>query len=539
MSDRAVTILVVDDNPATLYSTSRVLQSVGYRVLEAGTGAAAVELARGDIDLVVLDINLPDFDGYEVCRRIRAIEKSARVPVVHLSASFVTDFDKVQGLELGADGYLTQPVEPPVLVATVRAFLRVRQSELEREQLLASERAARAEAERANRIKDDFLATVSHELRTPLQSMIGWAQLLKMGDVSPADFAEGLDAIERNAKLQSQMIADLLDVARITSGKLRLDVQPVDLPKVIEAVIRDAIPSADAKGIRITKAVDPSVAPISGDPGRLQQVIWNLLNNAMKFTPDGGEIQITMAQLGSKIEIAVADNGQGIDPELIPKIFERFLQGDSSASRRHSGLGLGLAIARQLIDLHGGTIRAESNGPGTGAKFIVNLPISEAKKPGTSKQVRNSVPESAIASSLDALRLDGIRVLLVDDDRDARRILCRILTTSGAAVEECDGVHSALATILEFKPQILLGDLGMPGQDGFELIRRVRELGGQFETLPAIALTAFARADDRKKSRRAGYQLHLTKPVEPGELSNAIASLVRGTETLVPGESRL
>ncbi len=487
---------------------------------------------------MILDINLPDIDGYEVCRRIRAIEKSPRVPVVHLSASFVTDSDKVQDLELGADGYLTHPVESLVLVATVRAFLRVRQSELEREQLLASERAARAEAELANRIKDDFLATLSHELRTPLQSMIGWAQLLKMGDVSPADLAEGLDAIERNAQLQSQLIADLLDVARIASGKLRLDIQAVDLSKVINAVVHAALPIADAKGIRITKTVDPSVKSIRGDPARLQQVVWNLLNNAVKFTPEGGGIQVALAQRDSRIEISVVDNGQGIDPQLVPKVFERFLQGDSTASRRHGGLGLGLAIARQLVDLHGGTIRARSDGPGKGAEFIVGLPLSGATD--ISEVGRNSAAESPADSSPDSFRMDGVRVLLVDDDRDARRILCRVLAAGGAFIKECDGVSSALASIVEFEPHVLVSDLGMPGQDGFELIRRVRELGGPIRTVPAIALTAFARADDRQKSLLAGYQLHLAKPVEPRELTAAITSLVRGPgpKAVVSSEER-
>ena len=407
----------------------------------------------------------------------------------------------------------------------------MRQAELEREQLLASERAARAEAERANRIKDDFLATLSHELRTPLQSMIGWAQLLKMGDVSPEDFAEGLEAIERNAQLQSQMIADLLDVSRITSGKLRLDLETVELSAVVKAVVSAATPAAEAKGIRITKTIDPAVGPVRGDPSRLQQVVWNLVNNAVKFTPEGGAIQVALAGVESQAEIRVVDNGQGIDAQLLPNIFERFLQGDASASRSHGGLGLGLAIARQLIELHGGTIRAESRGPGTGATFIIDLPIAAPKTVEISGQEPASpVTSRAAPVTGGSCQLDGLRVLLVDDDSDARRILSFILCTAGAVIEECPGVDLALASIQEFDPQVLVSDLGMPGQDGFDLIRRVRELGGRFQGLPAIALTALARSEDCRRALLAGFQMHLAKPVEPRELTAAVAALVGRTE---------
>jgi signal transduction histidine kinase len=528
MSNRAATILVVDDNPATLYSTAHVLRRAGYDVLEAATGAEATKLAEGDVDLVVLDVNLPDISGYDVCHRIRALEKLARIPVIHLSATFVKDADKVQGLERGADGYLTHPVEPIVLIATVRAFLRVREAEIERAQLLASERAARAEAERANRIKDDFLATLSHELRTPLQSILGWAQVLKMGDVTDADFAQGIEAIERNAQIQTQMITDLLDVSRITSGQLRLDVGPVDLPAVIDAVVSAAEPGADAKGIRISKIVDPVAGPVAGDPSRLQQVIWNLVSNAIKFTPKGGRIELTLARVASHIEIAVSDNGPGIEPDLLPKVFERFLQGDVSTSRYGGGLGLGLAIARQLVELHGGSIRAESE-LGAGAKFIVDLPVTAADPVTSSESRIDHAAADANLPNLDCSRLDNVRILLVDDDLDARQILTRILTISGAVTRECEDVKQALESIPQFNPQILVSDLGMPGQDGFDLIRQVRRMGYSFQSLPAIALTAFARPDDRRRALLAGFQVHVAKPVEPHELTATIATLVGRT----------
>jgi signal transduction histidine kinase len=524
MPNEPATLLVVDDNPATLYSTAHILRRAGYRVLEAETGSRAVELAQGMVDCVILDVNLPDFSGFEVCRRIRGLEKLTRVPVIHLSATFVNDVDKVHGLEVGADGYLTHPVEPPVLVATVKAFLRVRDAELEREQLLASERAARAEAERANRIKDDFLATLSHELRTPLQSMIGWAQLLKTGRLSAVDAAEGLDAIERNAFAQSQMIADLLDVSRITSGKLRLDVQQVDLSTVIEAVVSAALPAAEAKDIRITKTLNPLAGPVAGDPARLQQVIWNLVNNAVKFTPKGGNVAVTLARVDSHVEVVVADNGNGIDAELLPKIFERFHQGDSSANRSHGGLGLGLAIARQLIELHGGSIRAESAGPDAGSKFTITLQVSAAQPVRSSTQTSRAA--QAARQSGEMSRLNGIRILLVDDDSDARMILSRILSQSGATTKECANVKDGLAAVESFNPEVLVSDLGMPEQDGFDFIREVRSRGHSVQALPAVALTAFARPEDRHRALLAGFQVHIAKPVEPRELTTAIAALL-------------
>jgi len=527
MSVDQVRILVVDDNAATRYSTARVLRSVGWTVLEAATGTEAIEKVRDNIALVILDVNLPDVMGFEVCRRIRTVEKLTRLPVIHLSATFVKDVDKVHGLEAGADGYLVHPVEPPVLIATVRAFLRARQAEDDRDQLLVSEQAAREEAERANQLKDEFLATLSHELRTPLHAIIGWAQLLKMGRLSREEQAEGIEAIERNAHAQSQLISDLLDVSRITSGKLRLDVQPVALALVVEAAVGAILPTAAAKEIRVLKQLDPSVGLVQGDPSRLQQIVWNLVNNAVKFTPERGQIQVILRRSGEQVEISVADTGRGINPEWLPRIFDRFLQADGSTTREHGGLGLGLAIAKQLVELHGGTIRAESEGYGKGATLIVNIPLSLPDQHSTKHPFsdHSAVTERNLD---DAAPLDAVRILIVDDNADARKMLSRVFIGCGAVTKEASSVAEALALTRSFQPQVLVSDIGMPGEDGIDLIRRLRTEYSESQ-LPSIAVTGFAGPEDRRRALQAGYQVHLSKPVEPRDLIAAIETLIGRT----------
>lgn len=522
-------VLVVDDNPATRYSTSRVLKSAGFHVLEAGTGAEGLMVAQQGVDLIVLDVNLPDIDGFEVCRQIRSIERLARLPVIHLSATFVSGVDKAHGLDSGANGYLVHPVEPPVLIATVSAFLRAWRAEQEREALLTSERAAREEAERANRFKDEFLAMLSHELRTPLQAIIGWTQLLKTGNLDPQDLAEGIRVIERNAQTQTQLISDLLDVARITSGKLRLDVQPVDPASIVETVLLAAQPAASARNIRIQKNVDSQAGTINGDPSRLQQIIWNLVNNAVKFTPKGGKVEVTLRRLDSHIELMVTDNGLGIDPELLPSIFDRFRQGDASITRAHGGLGLGLAIAKQLVELHGGQISAHSAGPGKGAKFSVLLPLANTNRHQGVSETAKEFSTSVDHSGDDPVKLDGVRVLIVDDDNDSRNMLVRLLKNTGAEIRDLNGAAEVVAAVQEFEPHLLISDLGMPSVDGFELIRSIRAAGHTVPSLPAIALTGFASLEDRRRALLAGFQAHMAKPVDPRELTAAIATLLGRT----------
>jgi PAS domain S-box-containing protein len=401
-------------------------------------------------------------------------------------------------------------------------------AEAEREQLLEREQALRAKAEEASRLKDEFLATVSHELRTPLTSILGWAHLLRTGQFAGGDAAKALETIERNARAQAQLIDDLLDVSRIITGKLRLDVRAVDPNSFIEAAIEAIRPAAQAKGIRVQKIMDTGVVSVSGDPVRLQQVVWNLPSNAIKFTPKGGRVQIRLERVNSHIEIAVSDNGAGIEPEFLPHVFDRFRQADQLTTRQHGGLGLGLAIVRHLVELHGGSVRAESPGEAQGSTFTVLLPVAPVYQSiGVEERVhpaaRDTLPSYECPD-----RLDGLKVLVVDDEPDTRGLLKVGLEQCGAEVVLAGSVGEALEAITRVVPDVLISDIGMPGEDGYELIRRVRQLpyesGGK---VPAIALTAYARTEDRLQALRAGYHMHVPKPVELAELVAIVASLIR------------
>lgn len=396
----------------------------------------------------------------------------------------------------------------------------------EREHILASERAARTEAERLNRMKDEFLSTVSHELRTPLNAMFGWSELMRMGGLSDDDMQTGMEVIHRNVRIQTQIVEDLLDMSRIISGKLRLDVQRVNLPEIINASLESVRPAAEAKDIRLQKIVDPLAGPIAGDPSRLQQIIWNLLSNAVKFTPKGGRVQILLERVNSHIEMSVADTGEGIAPEHLPHIFERFHQADSSTTRRHGGLGLGLAISKSLVEMHGGSIRAKSPGVGAGTTFIIALPVVPlSSERGDAERTHPRTHRGAEADYA-PISLAGILVLVVDDDMDGREIVRRVLHESEATVMIASSALEALQMISETRPDVIVSDIGMPGMDGYQFIRTLRsrpvDQGG---SIPAIALTAFARSEDRSRAIRAGYQIHLSKPAEPSELVTVVASL--------------
>ncbi len=394
--------------------------------------------------------------------------------------------------------------------------------EQEREALLESERAARSDAERANILKDDFLATLSHELRTPLNAILGWSQLLATHREG-ADLDEGLEAIQRNARAQTQLIEDLLDMSRIVSGKVRLDVQWTDLTAVIDAAIESIRPSADAKGIRLRKILDPRTGPVSGDPTRLQQVVWNLLTNAIKFTPKGGKVDVLLERVNSHLEITVHDSGIGIKPEFLSVIFERFRQADSSTTRAFGGLGLGLSIVKHLVELHGGTVRAKSPGEGQGATFIVDLPLA----PFRPDEIRTH-PKTSQASDLDraALDLEGIVVMVVDDEADTRNLLTRLLSGCKAEVRAAASAKDALEELKRTTPDVIISDIGMPGMDGYQFIQEVRELeSSQGGAIPAIALTAFARSEDRTRAMLAGYNMHVAKPIESQELLATVANL--------------
>ncbi len=383
---------------------------------------------------------------------------------------------------------------------------------------------ARADAEAANRMKDEFLATLSHELRTPLNAIVGWSRILRRGRPDGGMLLEGLETIERNSKMQVQLIEDLLDLSRIISGKLRLDVQNVNLVEVIDSAVATVRPAAEAKEIRLHSVLDPLAGPVTGDPARLQQVVWNLLSNAVKFTPRGGQVQIVLERVNSHVEVSVSDTGMGIPPEFLPHVFERFRQADGSTTRRHGGLGLGLSIVRQLVEMHGGSVRAKSPGEGRGATFSVSLPVSAAH--GHDARPRQTPQPDLVPA---AASLAGVNVMVVDDENDARDLIHRILSQSRAVVTTAASVAEALTLMERHAFDVLLSDIGMPEQDGYELIRRVRERGLNGRTLPAVALTAFARPEDRRRALLAGFQVHVPKPVDPDELVAVVATLVGRT----------
>ena len=413
-----------------------------------------------------------------------------------------------------------------IAIDNARLYEAAQKAAEERQVLLENERVARSEAERMSNVKDEFLATLSHELRTPLNAILGWSHLLRSGGKDRADLLKGLETIERNARIQTQLIEDLLDMSRITSGKLRLDVQPISPVPFIDAAIETVRPAADAKGISLEKFLDPFAGLISGDPSRLQQVVWNLLSNAIKFTPKEGKVQVALQRVDSHVEISVADTGIGIAPDFIPHLFERFRQGDASTTRNFGGLGLGLSIVKSLVELHGGTVAAESPGEGLGTRITVRLPINAVHRLADAAEDGGHPSVAAGEAPALAGELSGIRVLVVDDQSDARILISRVLEDSGADVQSAASADEALRLLTVHKPNVLVSDIGMPEADGFELLKRVRALeqheGGR---VPAIALTAFARSEDRTRALRAGFVVHVSKPVDPSELIATVASV--------------
>jgi signal transduction histidine kinase/ActR/RegA family two-component response regulator len=387
-------------------------------------------------------------------------------------------------------------------------------------ELLAGEQAARAEAENASRLKDEFLATVSHELRTPLNAILGWAQMMR-GKLDESTEVRARESIERNARAQARLIDRILDVSRIISGKLRLNLQKVELTPVIQAAIEAVRLSAEGKGVRLDVVLDSGTGPVSGDANRLQQIAWNLLSNAIKFTSKGGSVHVRLQRIHSQVALSVTDTGCGIGGQFVPYVFDAFRQGDAATSRKHGGLGLGLAIVRRLVELHGGTVRAESRGEGEGATFTVCLPI-RAVDSVTEGEIR----AKDIARGPFSLLIKGVKVLIVDDEADARDLLHAVLSRYGAEVLMCASVAEALVMLQRFKPDVLVSDVGMPEEDGYSLIKKVRALapeqGGKTQ---AIALTAYTGIMDRMRALSAGFQMFLPKPVEPVELVAAVGSL--------------
>lgn len=698
-----IRILHVDDNETNRYVVARMLQKEGMHVLEAATGELGLQFVTEQLpDLVILDVQLPDLNGFEVCHQIKANSALSLIPVLMLSASFVESQDKAQGLDSGADAYLAQPVEPIELLATIRALLRIRRAEesalilasqwqitfdsmsdgiglldqqgaflrcnrallnlldrpnlevvgqphqdmmhgllgletslfshlqetglrqsielqsqnhwynitiepilnaqslfigavyiladitdrkraqAERDTLLQLEQAARNEAEAANRIKDEFLAVLSHELRSPLNPILGWAKLLQSRRFDEVGQQRALETIERNASLQAQLIEDLLDVSRIMRGKLSLNITPVNLVAIIEAALETVRLAAEAKAIELrfticdfeldhskqtleatpnngqgsnsnSKLQTPKFQ-VLGDGARLQQIIWNLLSNGVKFTPEGGQVDVRLSLVtghsstvgnqeqrtkdkGQRTElthtlkpktqhprsyaqITVSDTGKGIKPEFLPHVFEYFRQADSTTTRQFGGLGLGLAIVRNLVELHGGTIQAASSGEDQGATFTVRLPLRTA---GIVEQDEGGEPLPAAAVSYPSLT--GVRVLLVDDDVDTRNFFAFVLEQQGAMITPVASANEALQICSQTEPDILLSDIGMPEIDGYTLIQQVRALQ-KGRQIPAIAITAYAGESDQQKTLAAGFQRHIAKPVAPDTLIATITSLL-------------
>lgn len=646
--DRSIhTVLVVDDNPATRYATARVIRAAGFKTAEAGSGSEALDQVAQGVSAVVLDVHLPDIDGFEVCRTIRANPETALLPVVHLSAAYIRDEDRVTGLNAGADGYMVHPAEPAVLVATLQALIRARTAEdqlrrseqrfraiydqaqsgialldeegrfadanpamqrllgrrreellghaiasfappewqrrietqigtpvvgrppwrgefpllapdghpvylewsvsahiepgvriaiaidvseryeLEqrRREVLEREQAARQDAERHSRTKDDFIAVLSHELRTPLNAIIGWVHILKRRGATP-EATKGLDAIERNVKTQARIISDILDVSRINSGKLRLDREWTDAAELVTSSIEALSASIEEKRLRVDADVERAHRSTWLDPARFQQIFWNLMTNAIKFTPQGGRIAVRLERAGDRLVLEVQDFGQGIKADFLPHLFDRFTQSDAPGNRRHGGLGLGLSIVKHLVDLHGGEVSASSEGAGKGTTMRVDLPADQGGDSVLEAQETEGGPDS---EDVEFAVLQGIDVLVVEDDAEATEMMTLVLSDRGARVRTAADFAGALNALQQRWPDVLVSDIGLPGRDGYELVRRVREMEAQRATphLPIIALTAFARAQDRQKTLDAGFDLHLGKPLKPHVLLEAIARACR------------
>jgi signal transduction histidine kinase len=559
-----VNILVVDDRDENLVALEAVLKDPSYRLVRAKSGRDALrEVLEQDFALILLDVMMPGVDGYETATLIRERSRSKQTPIIFLTANDGGAAHVFRGYTVGAVDYLVKPVSAEVLRSKVAVFvelfnrqeaLRKGQAELEsriaertrelasanvalsaeieertrieqeRVGLLRREQAARREAEDANRLKDEFLATLSHELRTPLNAIMGWAHVLGQSPGDRPTVQRAAEVVRQNAAAQAKLIEDILDVSRIVGGKLHLDMATVDLKPTIEAAIESLMPGVTAKAIRIERKLADGVY-VAGDRDRLQQVVWNLLSNALKFTPRGGEVTVGLSETNGDAEIFVSDNGIGIPADFLPYVFERFRQADSSMSRRHSGLGLGMAIVRHLVELHGGTVSVESDGEGKGATFRLRLPTRRAEVAPVQKVEPREL--EADAGNGDLERLHGLHVLIVEDDTDSRNVLALLLQRLGALVEAVPSAKEAVARVSNRRPDVIVSDIGMPEEDGYSLIRRLRQMPADIERkLPAIALTAYARKQDAKAAIDAGYDRHLPKPVAPAELIRAIKSVI-------------
>jgi signal transduction histidine kinase len=509
-TDAVPLILIVDDNDAGRFGRTHYVRRAGYRIAEAATGRDAIRLAAElRPDIAILDVNLPDINGLDVCRQLKTGDITPPMHVLQISGTAISDTDRARGLTAGADAYLTEPVSPEVLLATLEAILRIRRTEQALEAALANERHARDEAERADRFKDEFLATLSHELRTPLSAMVGWVWQLRHGITDEPARQRALDGLERSTQMQIRMINDLLDVSRIGRGRLDVDLAPVDLADVVNAAVESVQAGLRVRQLAITVSTTP--VAIMGDAARLQQIVGNLLTNAVKFSLQNGQIHVSLTSTGGEAVIRVQDTGIGIDRALLPHVFDQFRQGDGGFARRHAGLGLGLAIVRELVTLHGGAVIAESEGPGCGATFTVRLPLAGA-----------SPREQPAPGEPVGQPLRGVRVLVVDDDYDSRAWLSRLVEVGGGSAVPASSVQGAMEVLDGQTIDLVVSDIGMPGQDGLALVEmlRVRAAG-----VPAVAVTAFAAADEKRRILAAGFVEYFSKPIEPAAFLNRLAEL--------------
>ncbi len=511
-------VLNVDDYLPGRYARSRVLRDAGFTVLEAASGSEALRLVRDHRpDLILLDQHLPDMLGIEVCRRIKEDPGTEAIPVLQVSATSHALETKVQAMNMGADTYLAEPLAPAELVAHVKAALRWRRAE---EGLRASNARMAAlyeEAQRANKAKDEFLAILSHELRTPLNAMLGWIQLLRGGKLDGAQQLQAVQIVERNANAQARLIEDLLDVSRIISGQMVMSSRPVNLATVVREAVQTVGPAANAKGLDVECDLAEPELFVIGDRARLQQVTVNLLSNAIKFS-ESGTIVVGLRRHDGRVIMEVRDTGAGIDPAFLPYVFDRFRQADSSRTRSHGGLGLGLAITRHLVEAHGGRIAVASPGLGLGSTFAVDLPAA------SQDVVSSAVQQEQTAIGDDDRPLEGVRLLLVEDDADSREMMTLLLEQCGADVTPAVNAAVALKKVDEMEHDVVVADVGLPQVDGYTLMRKIREKG---LATPAVALTGYASPEDRQQALEAGFDDHLGKPVSPETLVQELGSVIR------------
>uniref|UniRef100_B8HTK5 Circadian input-output histidine kinase CikA n=1 Tax=Cyanothece sp. (strain PCC 7425 / ATCC 29141) TaxID=395961 RepID=B8HTK5_CYAP4 len=556
-----VKVLLVDDYPENLIALEAMLQSPGLSLVKARSGKEALRyLLEEDFAVILLDVSMPEMNGFETAQLIRQRPRSRHTPIIFLSAACDNHLLSERGYALGAVDCLSKPINPEILIAKVAVFVELFRKNLEVQQQarqLVNQQleifriqAARQQAEAANRMKDEFIAVVSHELRTPLNAILGWSQLLIGGKLSSERTQQAIQTIERNARMQAQLIGDILEMTKLTQGKLHLSLQSLNLNDLLASLVESMQPLAEPKGLRLQSQLDPLPRWVNADPVRLRQIFWNLLTNAIKFTPAGGEIWVKLETGGtaalsslttdsipaSFVKISITDTGIGISPEFLPHVFDRFRQADGSATRAQGGLGLGLAIVRQLVELHQGRIEVFSQGRGQGTTFTLHLPLDTTVQPQPiAPPPPVAIPAPVHPCNPTMFPLAAVQVLVVEDHPDSRTMLQSLLEEAGASVVTASSAAEAIEILQDVQPNVLVSDIAMPGSDGYGLIRQVRawesQGGGH---IPAIALSAYAKPEDQTQSLLAGFEIHLAKPVDATVLISAIAQLCQPVPSLSP-----